>query len=273
MTEPTLGGVAASQDNEPKRFSGLLWAPAGSGKTTLAMTMPGRKALINFDPDGPASIPLSVLTAENDSKVFDLSSQPDSFFARMKDADMLGLEKVIDQFDSIIVDSLTTLTERALARGVTLNATAKATLERPTPSAYMVRNNLTINFIRSILQITGKHNKHVLFIAHEGAPLSNDDGAHIGYTMSLGGQLPNQAALRINEVWYMFENSKNEKLLLVRKARLREPVKSRMFDTTTSAEFQWRFNPTKWDDKQNMRIDRWYQHWVDGGYNKIPQPK
>ena len=56
MTEPLIeiGGQSSSQETV-RRFSAVLWGPAGMGKTTLAMTAPGRKALINFDPDGPVS--------------------------------------------------------------------------------------------------------------------------------------------------------------------------------------------------------------------------
>jgi hypothetical protein len=266
----SIGGVGASQETV-NRLSMLVWAPAGMGKTTLGMTMPGRKALINFDPDGPASLAPEVLKMENDSRVFDLSGKEDSFFARLKDHDPFGLEKVIDQFDSYIFDSITSVTERTLARGI--DVTKGATLERPSPGAYMARNNLAINMIRNILQITGKHNKHVLFIAHEGAPQTNDEGSLIGYTMSLGGQLPSQAALRINECWPMFETGRNEKMIICRKSRLRDPAKSRMFDTTTRTEFEWKFNPNKWDDPNNMRIDKWFEQWKASGYAKLQLPK
>lgn len=268
--EIMIGGVAPATP-EVRRLSLLIWGPAGMGKTTLGMTMPGRKALINFDPDGPSSIPPSVLE-ESGSHVFDLSGKDDSFFARLKDSDPLGLEKACAYFDSFIIDSLTSVTERTLARGIDI--TKGATIERPSPGAYMARNNLAINLIRNVLQITGRHNKHVCFIAHEGPPQTNDDGALLGYTMSLGGQLPSQAALRINECWPMFEDGKNRKLIICRKSRLRDPAKSRMFDVSKQTEFEWRFDPTNWNSDANnpMTIAAWYQQWIDNGYNKIGMP-
>ena len=46
------GGVQITKPNElPDEMFGLIWGPAGTGKTTLACTAPGNKLLINFDPD------------------------------------------------------------------------------------------------------------------------------------------------------------------------------------------------------------------------------
>lgn len=267
--EISLGGVQATMSSI-ERMSCLLWAPAGMCKTTLAMTMPGRICLINFDPDGPASIPKFVFE-ETNSRVFDFTGKPDSFFANFSRSDPLGLEKVLEHFDTVVVDSLTTFSERTLARGIDI--TKGATLERPSPGAYQARNNLTLNLVRNVLQITARHKKHVCFIAHEGPPEKNDDGSLIGYTMSLGGQLPTQTALRINECWNIFETARNEKKILVRKARLREPVKTRMFHTSPKeVEFEWKFDPRNWNDPKNMRIDAWYNAWRDNGFNKIDMP-
>lgn len=270
MTDPVIeiGGQPPS-DPDKSRFTAIIWAPAGTGKTTLACTAPGRKALINFDPDGASSITPSVREAEKIT-VFDLSTRDDSFFARFKDADPLGLEKTFDHFDTYIFDSLTSVSERTLARGIDI--TKGATLERPSPGAYQARNNLAINFIRNALRVTAKANKNCIFVAHEGAPMTNDDGVLLGYTMSLGGQLPSQAALRINECWPMFEDGKNRKMIICRKSRLRDPAKSRMFETTTATEFEWRFDPSNWNDPKNMRISDWYEKWKANGFEKIKMP-
>lgn len=270
MTDtPTIeiGGQSASQDTV-RRLAMVLWGPAGMGKTTLAMTMPGRKALINFDPDGPASVPSAAL--KDGSQVFDLSTKDDSFFARLKDSDPLGIGKTLDHFDTYIIDSLTSITERTLARGIDI--TKGATLERPSPGAYAARNNLAINLIRNILQITGKADKHVCFIAHEGPPQTNDDGQMLGYTMSLGGQMPSQVALRINECWPMFEDGKNRKMIICRKSRLRDPAKSRMFDVSKSTEFEWKFDPNDWFNPDNMRLDKFFEQWKANDFQKLRMP-
>jgi hypothetical protein len=38
------------------RTAGIIWGDAKTGKTTYAMSLPGRKLLINFDPDGYAAV-------------------------------------------------------------------------------------------------------------------------------------------------------------------------------------------------------------------------
>lgn len=248
-----LGGKESSAE-KVKRLSVLLWGPAGIGKTTLAATMPGRKALINFDPDGPSSI----ANAPN-VDVFDFSGEDDNFSARFKEREALGIRKTFPHYDSYIIDSLTTIAEKALGRGIAI--TKGAEVERPSPGAYMARNNLTITFVRNILQLTAQEDKHVCFIAHEGPPQTNDDGSIVGITMSLGGQLPSQAALRINECWPMFENSKKQKLIIVRKSRMRDPAKSRMFNVSNKSEFEWKFNPNNWDDESNMTLSNWWDEW------------
>lgn len=250
----TLGGLTAELP-QIKRLSMLLWGPAGVGKTTLAATMPGRKVWINFDPDGTTSI-----AGLDNIVVFDFSGNPEKVMNAIKNDDALGLEKVIEQFDTLIVDSVSTLTEHTLNAGIKL--TKGATVERPSPGAYQARNNLAMIFINNLLKITAKHNKHLCIIAHEGPPTKNDDNIVIEYTLSLGGSLPQQLAQRFNEVWFMYENERSlAKMLLVRSARLRKPVKSRMFDTSSAAEFVWKFDIKDFDAATNMRIDRWYDEW------------
>jgi len=53
----TIRGVDIGRaSNASNRFTALIWGPSGGGKTTLACTAPGRKLIVNFDPDGPASV-------------------------------------------------------------------------------------------------------------------------------------------------------------------------------------------------------------------------
>lgn len=265
--EIKLGGM--EQAAQPvSRLTNLIWGPSGFGKTTLAATGPGkRKALINFDPDGPSSLPDPEALGIS---IFDLSGSADRIAAKFKDTDVFGLEKVMDRYDGFIVDSLTTIMERTLGYGIEI--TKGATVERPSPGAYMARNNLVITLVRDLLQVTAKHNKHLTFIAHEGPPDKSEEGNILGITMSLGGQLPQQTALRINECWCMHENSKNEKYILVRKARMREPCKSRMFDSTQTPEFKWVFDPNNWNDPKNMHASTWWELWQAHGFKKLPQP-
>lgn len=260
----SIGGVEPSRP-KAERMSLLIWGPSGVGKTTLASTLPGHIALINFDPDGPASIP----DAENVT-VFDLSGTGSEIVPRLKSGDPLGLKQAMEHFDSFIIDSLTTITERTLAHGITV--TKGATIERPSPGAYGARNAVANEFVRNVLAITAAHKKHLALIAHEGPPNSNDDGVILDITLALGGQLPQNIGLRVNEIWCMFEDAKNRKMVMCRKSRMRVPIKSRMFDTMTTTEFEWKWNTRDRDDPDNMWIRDWFEQWKENGFKKIPMP-
>jgi hypothetical protein len=266
MTEISIGGVPPSA-SKVTRISLLVWGPPGIGKTTLAATMPGRIALINFDPDGPASI------ANYDNvTVFDFSGMATAqVIPKLKDKDPFGLSNALEHFDSVVVDSLTSITDHTLAHGI--RETKGATLERPSPGAYGARGAVVLEFLRNILSVTAAHKKHICFLAHEDAPSKNDEGSVVGITMSLGGKIPGGVALKLNECWAMFETSKNEKMIIIRKARMRDPVKSRMFDSSESPEFEWYYNVNDPDDPDNMTIDKFYKDWEANGFKKLALPK
>lgn len=263
----TIGGIPAAKP-QAERISVLLWGQAGVGKTTLLSTMPGKKALINFDPDGPASIPDA-----DDVDVFDLSKLTNNTAIQLlKDNDRpFGItEEMLEHFDTFIVDSLTSIEERTLTHGI--KEIKGATLERPSPGAYQARNNLLLNGVRNLLAVTARHKRHVGLIAHEGGLNTNDDGVALNITLALGGKLPQNVALKINECWNMFEDSKNRKMVLVRKGRMREPLKSRMFDTMDEFEFEWKWNTRDRYDPENMWIKDWYEQWQSNGFKKIGLP-
>lgn len=259
-----LGGVPATQP-ESKRLSLFLWGQAGVGKTTLASTMPGRIALLNFDPDGPASIP----DAAN-VKVFDLSGSGDRIAEQFMKDDPLNIKASLDQFDSYIFDSLTTIEERNLGYGI--SKTNGATIIRPSPGAYGARGNIMVQLVRNVLAITAAAEKHVCFIGHEAPPTTNDDGNVLHIGPALGGKTPQAIALRVNECWAMFENSSRHKMIAVRQSRLRQPIKTRMFDTMKEPEFAWRWNANDRDDPKNMHIGDWFKAWQEGGYRKLSLP-
>ncbi len=271
MTDQPTFEIAGVPSAPPKaeRMSVLIWGQAGTGKTTLGSTMPGKKALLNFDPDGPASIPDA-----DDVHVFDMSGINNrTLMTHLKsETAPFGLhDDVLDYFDTFMVDSVTSIEERTLMYGI--QETKGATIERPSPGAYQARNNLLVGAVRNLLAVTAARKKHVCLIGHEGPPNTNDDGVLLNITIALGGKNPQNVALKINECWNMFEDSKNRKMIIVRKGRMREPLKSRMFDTMDDFEFEWQWNTRDRQDPKNMWIKDWYQQWQDNGFKKIDLPK
>ena len=258
--EPTIkiGGVPITKaGSKQQRMSLLLWGASGVGKTTLACTAPGRKLLVLFDPDGDASI-----AERDDVDIADMSQARNSVVDQFKsDANPLGIAKVLDQYDTIIIDSLTNAQHMTLMHGVT---TLKgATVERPSLQGYGLRNALITQLVKNVLRLTAKANKHCVFIAHEGAPQMNDDGVVTAVTVALGGQLQTSAPVDFSEVWCLQDTGKTRRLL-IRPARNYKPCKTRMFVTTSAAEFTW--------DHTGTEIADWYNTWQSGGYKKLSLP-
>ena len=274
ITIPTLA-------QEDKRFSLLLWGLAGCGKTSLAMSAPGRKLLINFDPDGPNS-----LGARDDVVLIDLSGEKYTVVDLFRSDDdpnlPLGdkkyrLSKIIEELDieTVVVDSCTAYTQLAVEKGISV--TNGATLERPSPGAYGARNAITLRMMSGILRTTKRSNTNVIFITHEDdAGVKDKEGNILHITMLLGGKLGQQVALQISEVWFMSDDGKQRKLLL-RPGRMRKPMKSRMFNVKTDIEFVLRYDADRDTNKDypygQHSLASFIKEWEDNGRNKISVPK
>jgi hypothetical protein len=264
MTTFKIAGVdAVEAQKRDRRMSMLLWGPSGSGKTTFACTAPGQKLVLNFDPDGDASV-----AYRDDVTVIDLSGSKPNIVELFKNPNNpLDLQNAMEHVDTVIFDSLTTAGEKALQHAVTISK--NSTMELPGIPAYSARNMYILQAVSNILALTAKYNKHVIFIAHEGPPVTNDDGILQHITLSLSGDMPERAAIRFSEVWNLTDTGK-ERRLMIRPARSRKPAKSRMFDTTQAPEFVLTYDA---DKNKGMTIAQWYSTWVDGGLRKLSIPK
>lgn len=257
MTEIKIGGLPIQKAGQKdQRMSLLLWGASGTGKTTLACTAPGRKLLILFDPDGDASI-----AERDDVDVVDMSQARNNIVEQFKHESVMGIAKVIDQYDTIIIDSLTNAQHMSVMHAVTV--VKGATVERPSLQGYGHRNALITQLVKNLLRLTAKHNKHVVFIAHEASPQTNDEGIVMAVTIALGGQLVTAAPVDFSEVWCLQDTGKSRRIL-IRPARSFKPCKTRMFVTDGAPEFTWSYKPDN--------IETWYNQWRDSGYKKQPLP-
>lgn len=241
-----------------QRMSLLLWGASGVGKTTLACTAPGRKLLVLFDPDGDASI-----AERDDVDVVDLSQANNSIVEQFKsDSNPLGIAKVLEQYDTVIIDSLTNAQHMAVMHAVTI--VKGATIERPSLQGYGHRNALITQLVKNLLRLTAKHNKHIVFIAHEASPQTNDEGIVTAITIALGGQLVTAAPVDFSEVWCLQDTGKARRIL-IRPVRSFKPCKTRMFVTNAAPEFTWNHSGTE--------VDEWFTAWQSNSYKKLPLPK
>lgn len=258
MVDFSIAGVAIEPvKTKPQRLSMLLWGASGAGKTTLACTAPGKKLLILFDYDGDASI-----SSREDVDVLDLSKAKNSVVEMFKSQDNpLSLGKIIDEYDTIIVDSLSAVQHMSVMHAV---STVKgATIERPSLQGYGARNALITQLVKNIIRLTLKHGKHCVFIAHENSPDYSDEGIVREITFMLGGQLKTSAPIDFSECWYVEDTGKTRRIA-IRPCRQRKPMKSRMFVTSDAPEFVWKHTGDE--------IERWFNSWKDAGWIKQPIP-
>lgn len=260
-----------------RRFSQLLWGPAGCGKTVLACSLPGRKLLINFDPDGPIS-----LGARSDIVVIDLSAEGKEVVNKFKSDDdpllplagkSFRLSKIITDLgiSGVIVDSCSAFSQQATDQGIAI--TNGATVERPSPGAYGARNALTLRMMSGILRLTKRMGIHVVFITHEDdSGVRDKEGNLLHITMLIGGKLGSQTALQISEVWHMSDDGKQRKIM-VRPGRMRKPMKTRMFDATKEIEFVSKYDQFGDDVLGKHSLASFIEEWEGNNYAKIPIPK
>lgn len=266
IAEIKLAGVplkSVGDADVQRRLSLLLWGASGCGKSTLAATAPGRKLWLNFDPDGPDSL----VQFGDEIVVADFSDSSNSIMEQAKNADNpFGIKNVMDQFDTFVVDSMTNVAHKGLMKGIP--QIKGATIERPSPGAYQVRNAIALQLAKNVLRVTSKYKKHCIIICHEAAPITNDDGAIVSITLMLGGQLPQQTSLDFSEVWAMTDTGKDRRIA-VRPMHWRKPMKSRMFITGAKPDFKWKYNA---DTMEGHTLADWYNAWKENGYRKIALP-
>lgn len=257
MPDIKIGGIEIQKAGQKEqRMSLLLWGASGTGKTTLACTAPGRKLLVLFDPDGDASI-----AERDDVDVVDMTQARNNIVEQFKHEGVMGISKVIDDYDTIIIDSLTNAQHMSVMHAVTV--VKGATVERPSLQGYGHRNALITQLVKNLLRLTAKHNKHVVFIAHEASPQTSDEGVVLAITIALGGQLVTAAPVDFSEVWCLQDTGKTRRIM-IRPARSFKPCKTRMFVTDGAPEFTWSYAPDN--------IEQWYNSWRDSGYKKQPLP-
>lgn len=263
--------------SEVSRFSLLVWGASGSGKTTLACTAPGKKLIINLDPDGETSVKY-----RGDTHVIDLSKlSTEKVLQELKhEHNPLGLDKFLDEnkdIETVILDSATSLSIRALesavSQGIGRSNKFTPTMEAPGLSAYGGRNAILLTCIRGLLRVTGRHNVHCIITTHEDNPTTNDEGVVLYISMMLGGKLINSFSLQMSDIWWLREDGKGAHLIAVRPCRAHKPMKTRIFVTDDQPEFPLKYDPEDWKNIKNNPIANWWASWEKGKGKKLALPK
>lgn len=248
------------------RLAILIWSLAGHGKTFLACTGPGRKLLINLDPDGPKSV-----SEREDVEVLDLSSESTDEVLRMlrSTIDPLGLNKFLDthpEFETVILDSATMLARRGLERAVKDRLGAgkgfTPTMEAPGLGAYGGRNAILLDCLTGLLRVTGKHDRHLIVTAHEDVPTTDDHGNVLFISIMLGGKLVAHTSPTLSDIWWLNDTGRTRQVAIRRRAQ-RTPMKSRIYRQDGKDFFEFK------DGDTTCIADIWDRYKKGGGKKMI----
>lgn len=251
-------------------IAGMIWGPSGVGKTSYLCTAPGRKLIVNFDPQGTTAV-----AHRTDVDVLDYSADNASAIEELRTDDAGGLGKYLDthpETQTVIIDSLTTLTQMAMYRAIEIGGVRNMTLETPGLQGYGRRNIIMLDVFRRIMSCVLKRKRHFFATAHENDPERDKEGVILYISIMLGGQLTNHMGLRISECWYMSEKDKVRKIA-IRPCRMHRPMKSRMFDMNGEPEFVLKYDQHKPDEESPHTIAKFYEQWRDSGGKKLQVPK
>lgn len=277
-----LGTIEVSHGSEtPTRSAILIWGDSGVGKTTFAATAPGDKLWLSMGDNEHVSVQHrpDVFVA----KTYDMSLE--DFFKQAQNDNPFGLDQYLAEHTSIetvVCDSLTALSFRALQKSVLISKTGMGkgftpSMEAPGLSAYGGRNAIVFEVLTGILRVTAKHGVNVIITAHEDDPTYVEgQGSIIDYIgIMLGGKIVNNAAWRLSEIWHLSQESTGDKgyKLAIRPVRKRKPMKTRMFRTTQDREFTLTYNAELPDTAKNqMTIKSFIDQWQKNDYKKIDVP-
>ncbi len=251
------------------RFAGVIWGDAKCGKTTWAASLPGKKLIVNFDPDG-----FTTLSNRDDFDVLDLSQLPP--VDAIKQAKKVG-EHIIanpDDYQSVIVDSLTTLTEAAIydavQRQIGKSKTFTPSIDAPGLSAWGARNT-TVNEVNAkILRATAQKGVHCFFIAHADDPEFDENGKNIvQHTIMLSAKIRNNVGLKVSEIYHMTLGTGNRRTVYLAPFGYKKPMGSRIFDASKLPKFELNYDYNKPDAEQSHSLSSIFAAWENGGKQKL----
>ena len=262
MTEaPTVYKFGTMEASAPTadtlRMAVLLWTLPGGGKTTLASTAPGKKLWLNFDPDGCDSIRARAAD-RGDVILLDLSDKGHQVTQNFTNEDPYNIGRVLKEnsdIETVVFDSLTAFADLATDNAIASPTNKNSTITAPGQNGYAWRNSLTRKAFVNVLRLTKKYNRHFIATCHEKEEMVGDTVE--GFTLSLSSSLIGQLGLQVGEIWYLLSPEKGSKRILVKPARKRKPMKSRMFAPDV-IEFDWEYDPATYE---GAGIETWFNAW------------
>lgn len=250
------------------RSVGFLWGDSKVGKTVYACSLPGRKLIINFDPDGFSSV-----AYRPDVDVVNLANMPASEAIRNAKKAAQWLASQDRQWDSCILDSATTLADVAVQEAVNMGIGKSTkftpTIEAPGISAYGARNTIVNDIIWRLLRATGQLSMHFWILAHADDPQYDKKGENIiEQTIMLGAKMRQHIGLKASEIWFM-DIVSGRRMIYLKPFGVRKPMGSRMFDIEKVQKFELKYDIAKPDEEQPHSLTKLWQAFDVGGRQKL----
>jgi hypothetical protein len=257
------------------RLTGIIWGPPKAGKTSLLMTSPGKKLLVNVDPDGYTSI-----SGRDDWSLLDLAQYTHAEIVALGTKKVpTMIQKMCDEGklvpgDTVIGDSLSSFGDAALLTAIQ-NKVGEGkgftpSIEAPGLSAYGARTQYILEFVRQLLKVTARNGLNCWFTAHMDTPVTDDKNNYLYQSMTLSDKATSSVGLSISEIWFIDSNDR-KRTIAVRPVRGRKPMGSRIFTQSGDAEFILKFDIDK-PDTQPHSISTWWKAWEAGGKKKLELP-
>ena len=258
------------------RLSMVLWGLYGAGKSTFAATAPGNKLWLSFGSEEHVDV---AKRKEKDVEVIEMFHRGrDEIFRDGIGPNPYGLAGRLKDFDTLVVDSLSHIAqtglEKAVADGIGKSNRFSPTMAEPGRSAFGGRNQHLLMLMKSLMQLTLKHNMHIIFTAHEDDPATKPDGTIEVIRIQLGGKLINLVSSSLSEVWNIRQEpgGKRNRIITTRPSGFRRPMKTRMFDQRGEAAFVLEYDANKPDSAPGqMTIASFYEQWIRTK-SRIPVP-
>lgn len=273
-------GGPEAQALVPARMAMTLWGRGGVGKTAFACTAPGRKLLLNVDPDG-----YNTVIHRQDVEVLRLEGLTTQDLLReFRQTNPFGLDSYLadnPDIETVILDSATLLYHHCLVEAVRTGIGASSgkdafipTMEAPGLSAYGGRNAIMLECVTPIIRLTAKHVRHLIITTHEDTPTTTPKGEVINISMMLSEKFRELTTMRLSEIWYMsYDTARDRRLIAIAPTRLRSPMKTRIFSYAKNKEFALLYDDGIPDEDQEHTLTKFFQAWLDNGKRKIPLPQ
>ena len=280
MSEPlTIAGLPVVDVRAtPFHSSSIIWGNIGAAKTVLACTAAPPILFLMWDHGGADSI-------RHMSDRFDLvdcSAEDPSLLEGFLTRTSQGCEDVerllkSGKYKTLVLDSLTSLMERALLLGIAkanlgVKSGERATIWNPQLRGYGARLVATRNVVMNLHALCARYGVNFILTAHIRIEkeLQDDDTVKIFNTIAIGGEAYISTPKNFSEIWCLREES-DGRYIQVRTRGSFGPCRTRMFRTEgKDFRFPWHFDPYKWEGEG---IEEWVKRWQANEQRPIRLPK